>query len=202
VRGLASIGCRVIGAAAVAGSLLAAFTPAPNVVARRLATRADVGPAQAIVVLGASVAADGTLSDSSLRRAIGGIRLYRAGLAPRLVLLGMGGEAASRARLAAELGVPREAMVIEDEEPTTRDEAARVAQVLGRRGERTVLLVTDVLHMGRARRLFEREGLVVRPAPTETGIVRAGTPEGRLRLTRTLLVEVVAIGYHRLFGYL
>ena len=38
-----------------------------------------------------------------------------------------------------------------------------------RRGLRTVLLVTDAIHMRRARALFERAGFTVRPAPTDDG---------------------------------
>ena len=144
--------CRAIGGLVVAGFFLAAYTPAANVMGRQLATSSDVGPADAIVVLGAGLTGDGTLSDSSLRRAIGGIQLYRAGLAPHLVMLGVSGEATVRARLAVDLGVPRDAVLVEANAPTTRDEAARVGQVLRRRGEHSVLLVTDALHMRRARR--------------------------------------------------
>ncbi len=198
-----SIGCRVIGVLALAAFVAAAFTPLQRVAARRLAVYPDVGPAEAIVVLGASVNLDGTLGDASLRRAIHGIRLYRDGLAPRLVFLGMAGEAKSRARLAMSLGVPREAILTEGEEPTTRDEAHRVGVVLGERlGIHHILLVTDILHMRRARALFERAGLSVRPAPTETGVLGAASPERRLLLTRYVLQETFALAYHKAFGYL
>jgi uncharacterized SAM-binding protein YcdF (DUF218 family) len=162
----------------------------------------DVGPAEAIVVLGASANADGTLGDASLRRAVAGIRLYREGLAPRLLLLGLVGEAEARARLAVSLGVPRDAIVTEGEQPTTRDEARRVGVVLGQQHVRTILLVTDVLHMRRARGLFARAGLTVRPAPTDTGVLGASVPETRLLLTRHVAQEVAALVYHKLFGYL
>jgi len=197
-----SITCRVIGALVVAGFVLVTFTSAPNTVARRIVIAPDIGPADAIVVLGASISADGSLGDSSMRRAVAGIRLYHQRLAPRLMMLGMYGEGRVRAGLARELGVPREALLVEEEEPTTRHEAWRAAQVLKRDGARTVLLVTDHLHMLRASRLFERAGLVVRAAPTDTGAVLARTPESRLLLTRAVLQEATALVYHRLFGYL
>jgi uncharacterized SAM-binding protein YcdF (DUF218 family) len=197
------VGCRILGALTLAAFIAAAFTPVQRTVARRLAVYPDVGPAEAIVVLGASVNLDGTLGDASLRRAVSGISLYREGLAPRLVFLGMAGEAESRARLAMSFGVPREAIVTEGEEPTTRDEAHRMGVVLGERlGIHKILLVTDILHMRRARALFERAGLSVRPAPTETGVLGAASPERRLLLTRYVLQEFVALAYHRLFGYL
>jgi len=197
------IACRVVGVLVIAGFVIAAFTVVPNRLARRLAVPADVGPADAIVVLGVSADRDGSLSDASLRRAVAGIALHKSGLAPRLVFLGMDREAESRARLAVALGVAREAIITENEEPTTRDEAERMGEILGRRqGARTVLLVTDVLHMRRARRLFERAGLAVRPVPTHTGSLLGRSPERRLLLTRELLQEVAALGYHKLFGYL
>jgi uncharacterized SAM-binding protein YcdF (DUF218 family) len=195
--------CRVTGAVAVLGLLVAAFTPAPNEAAWRLAPRADVGPADAIVVLGASAYADGTLSDASLRRAVAGIRFFHQGLAPRIVFLGLFVEADARARLAAELGVAPGAIVTERYQPTTRAEAARVAEVLDVRGHRrTVLLVTDALHMRRARLLFEHAGFSVRPAPTNAASIWATTPEARLGLTRVLAQELISLAYHRLFGYL
>jgi uncharacterized SAM-binding protein YcdF (DUF218 family) len=198
-----SLGCRILGALTVVAFVLAAFTSAPRIAARRLALMPDIGPAQAIVVLGASGYRDGTLGDASLRRAVAGIRLYREGLAPRLVFLGMVGEAESRARLAISLGVPREAIITESEEPTTRAEAHRIAVVLrDRLGVREILLVTDVLHMRRSRDLFERAGLVVRPAPTDTGVLGAASPERRLLLTRYVAQELAAIAYHKVFGYL
>lgn len=198
-----SIGCRLLGALTVVAFVVAAFTSAPKLAARRLAVMPDVGAADAIVALGATGYVDGTLGDASLRRAVLGIRLYREGLAPRIVFLGMVGEAQSRARLALSLGVPREAILTEGEEPTTRDEAHRMGVVLReRRGVRSVLLVPDVLHMRRARGLFERAGFTVRPAPTETGILGAASSERRLVLTRHVAQEVAALAYHRLFGYL
>lgn len=198
-----SPGCRIVGALTIAAFIVAAFTPASRIAARRLAVAPDVGPAEAIVVLGASAQRGGTLGDASLRRAVQGIRLYREGLAPRLVLLGMLEEAGTRARLATSLGVPPEAIITEDLAPTTRDEAHRMGVVLGQRlGVRQVLLVTDVLHMRRARGLFEREGLAVRPAPIDDGILGATSPGRRLLLTRYVAQEIAAIAYHKLFGYL
>ena len=82
-------------------------------------------------------------------------------------------------------------------------EAARAATVLGQRlGVQSILLVTDASHMRRARALFERAGFTVRPASTDEGVLVAGRPEDRLRLVRVVGQELVALGYHRLFGYL
>ena len=196
-------GCRIVGALTILGFLLVVFTPAPNFAGRRLAVPSDVGPAEGIVVLGGFVNVDGSLGDSSQRRALEGIRLHRQGLAPRLLFFGLHGEAETRARLAVDLGVDRAAILTENDEPTTRGEAARAATVLGQRlGVRTILLVTDASHMRRARALFERVGFTVRPVSTDAGVLFAGRHEDRLRLARVVGQELVALGYHRLFGYL
>ena len=197
------VACRIVGTVVTVGVLVTAFTPVPNLVARTLAVPADIGPADAIVVLGSSVNRDGSLTDASQRRALAGIDLYRAGRAPRLVMLGMYDEAAGRARLAELYGVPRAAILTENAEPTTRHEAARIHVVLGERlGARTILLVTDAFHMRRARDLFQRQGFVVRPAPTSTGILLTAKPEERVRLARIVGQEFAAFVYHKAFGYL
>ena len=194
--------CRIVGALVVVAFFLGAFTRIPNTLGQRVAVSAAIDRADAIVVLGSSINRDGTLTDASLRRAVEGIRLYREGLAPRLLFLGMYGEARARARLASAFGVPREAIMVNEVEPTTRQEAQGVAQRLTPEGKTRILLVTDALHMRRARALFERAGLTVLPAPTETGLGLGHTPENRLRLTRALLQELAALAYHRAFGYL
>ena len=193
--------CRVVGALTVAGFLVAAFTSVPNRIAWRLTVPPDLGPADAIVVLAVSVNSDGSLSDASLRRALAGIALFRKGLAQRIVFLGMSGEAEARARLAISMGVRRDDILTEGLEPTTRAERMRVV-LRERLGVRTVLLVTDVFHMRRARALFERVGFVVRPATTELSVLSAGTPERRLRLVRGVGEELAARMYYRLFHYL
>ncbi|MBI3454449.1 MAG: YdcF family protein [Candidatus Rokubacteria bacterium] len=164
-------------------------------------------PGDAIVVLGAGgVRGDGTLSDSSLRRAIHGILLYQSGLAPLLVLSGPAGsegppEAEVRAALARRLGVPAEVILTEASGHTTREEAAALGAVLRSRGVRRVLLVADWEGMGRARGLFERAGLAVLPAPDEAR-GWSGTPEGRLKIMRLVLQEALAGLYYRVAGYL
>ena len=193
--------CRIVGALTVAAFLIAAFTPAANRFGRWMATASDLAPSDAIVVLGAS-ARGGTLSDPSMRRAVAGIQLYREGLAPRIIMMGLGGEGPIRAKLASSLGVQADEIAVEDEEPTTRDEAGRIGQLMRQQGKRSVLLVTDVIHMKRAKRLFEQQELTVHPVPTNVGLLRAESAGGRLTLTRTLAFELVALGYHRLFGYL
>jgi uncharacterized SAM-binding protein YcdF (DUF218 family) len=196
-----------LGALTVAAFALLAYTPLIGAISQRLDAVPDPGPADAIVVLGAGSARDGVLSSSSLRRFVGGLLLYRRGLAPRLILMGptyQGSpiEAETRAAIARELGIPASAIVVEGGGLTTRQEAELAAARVRALGGRRVLLVTGAQHMHRARRLFERAGLEVVPAPVIEVSPRAESPDGRLELARLVIQEGLARLYYLVIGQL
>ncbi len=198
---------RVLGAATVAGLAAILFTPLPNVLDARLRPTVPLGPADAIVVLGAGLSPDGSLSGNSLRRTVHGIVLYQRHLAPVIVFVGPAGaspsaEAEVRARLARLLGVPADAIITDPTPRTTNEEAARLGPLLRARGARTVLLVTDGAHMSRAQALFERQGIKILPAPADPWIGRGRQPEERLGLARFVAREAIARLYYHLAGYL
>jgi uncharacterized SAM-binding protein YcdF (DUF218 family) len=196
--------CRGLGLLGLACLAAVAFTPLPVVLARSIGVPARLAPADAIVVLGADVAVDGSLVSPSLRSAIHGLRLYRRQLAPLLVFSGpparsdRPAEPAVRAALAAELGIPP-AAVLTVTAWTTAEEAAHVQALLAPRGIRRILLVTDSQHLVRAGRLFERAGFEVLPAPADS-LAAAESPEGRLDLTRRVLAELAARLLYRIAG--
>lgn len=199
---------RVLGLLVLAGFFALAFTPLAGALHAALAVPSRLDAADAVVVLGAGVDADGALTDASLRRAVHGVELYRRGLAPLLLLLGPPDptgrvvEAEARARLARELGVPVAALLVEPGGLTTRHEASRAAALLLPRAAARVLLVTGSHHMRRAAALFERAGFETLPAPTDEVSPSAERPEDRLRLVRFLAQEILARAYHRVAGYL
>jgi uncharacterized SAM-binding protein YcdF (DUF218 family) len=147
---------------------------------------------------------EGELTDNSLRRTVHGIRLFRQGLAPRIVLLGPEDhgavEAEVRARYAADFGVPAGAVIVEPHGESTRDEAQRVLARLGGGRAASVILVTGVHHMRRARRVFEREGMVVATAPVLEESLRPARPQARLALARAVIQEAVARAFYRVAG--
>ena len=196
---------RLIGAATLALFAAVAFTPLANALHGRLAARPQIGRADAIVVLGAGVSTTGTLSDSSLRRAVHGIELQRRALAPVLVMLGPSswpvGEAPIRGTLARAMGVPQERIRLVTGGRTTREEAERTREELGP-DVRRILLVTGAIHMTRARSLFERAGFTVLPAPVEDTSGGGISPEARLALALRMGEELLAQLYHRLAGYI
>jgi len=197
---------RVLGGATVALFVALAFTPLTNLLYRAYVPPATPPePAAAIVVLGAGVD-NGVLTDSSLRRAFGGVALFRQGLAPLLVMLGPGGagrsEAEVRVRLALDLGVPAGALLPDPRGRTTRDEARVSWEDLAPRGARRILLVTASEHMPRAAALFRRAGFEVVPAAVDDEPGGTSRPQARLDLARNLLRELLARAYNRVAGYL
>jgi uncharacterized SAM-binding protein YcdF (DUF218 family) len=198
-RGSAAL--RVVGGATLVLFALSAFTPLPNALCRRTVVAADPRPAEAIVVLGATMTRDGMLSASSLRRTLHGILLYRRGLAPSIVLLGPRSnsdrsQAEARAALAVECGIPQDAILTGEEMWTTREEAAGVRALLAPKGIRRIILVTGGLHMRRARWLFERAGFEVVPAPLPDASCESIGPESRIGLTMSLVQEWLARAYN------
>jgi uncharacterized SAM-binding protein YcdF (DUF218 family) len=155
-------------------------------------------------VLGSGVTPEGELTDNSLRRTVHGIRLFRQGLAEHLVLLGPGYggavEAEVRARYAADLGVPKAAVIVEPGGLSTRDEAQRVLARLGRGRGSAIILVTGIHHMTRARRVFEKEGIRVTAAPVLEESLRPDRPQARLALARAMVQEAIARALYRVAG--
>lgn len=195
---------RIAGAAGLATLALLAFTPLAENLGRGMGASPEPPPADAIVVLGSGVMPEGELTDNSLRRTVHGIRLYRQGLAPRIVLLGPeyhgAVEAEVRARYAADLGVPEAALYVEPQGLSTRDEAQRVLARLGGRRGAAVILVTGRHHMPRARQVFEREGMSVAAAPVLEESQRPQRPQARLALARAVAQEAIARAYYRMAG--
>ncbi|KRB04275.1 YdcF family protein [Lysobacter sp. Root690] len=83
-------------------------------------------------------------------------------------------EARIMAAVLRKLGVPEQTMVLEDRSTSTRDNARNSAAIARQRDWRRVVLITSPLHLPRAARLFEHEGLQVLPmAPPEPRIATA-----------------------------
>lgn len=150
----------------------------------RLGSQDLAQPADAIVILGARVNADGSPSSDLLSRTFHAIDLYNAGLAPVVICAGgVGGDRLSAGSVACryaaeELGVPVDHALVSQEGNawTTADEAARVAEIMRANGWHSAILVSHPLHLFRAKWLFERQGLEVYTSPTNTNLRRIFPP--------------------------
>jgi uncharacterized SAM-binding protein YcdF (DUF218 family) len=133
--------------------------------------RATNPVADAIVVLGCRPSA------RLMRRLECGIRLLQGDAAPLLLLSGGGDgpvpEAEIMRRMALDSGVPEAALVVEPGSRDTVENARETARLLRSRGGRSVVLVSDRVHLPRAALLFRLAGLRVAG--------RAGVPPPSIR---------------------
>jgi len=116
------------------------------------------------------------LTEAATVRLVEGVRWWRALPDARLVLTGTVDpgrirEPEAMADLAADLGVPREQMILETASLDTDDHARYLQPVLGRE---PFLLVTSALHLPRAMLLFQQAGLHPIPAPAGRLSLSAG----------------------------
>jgi uncharacterized SAM-binding protein YcdF (DUF218 family) len=130
----------------------------------------------AIVVLGGGMYPKGSLRPTdelsyySLTRTACAAELYARGFAPKIVITGgdatIFGEATPEAlemkRFAMRLGVPADAILIDDLSRTTYENALGVKRLLG---PASILLSTSAFHIWRADALFRRQGFAVTPYP-------------------------------------
>lgn len=132
-----------------------------------LASVSAPGNADAIVVLGAPIRADGSLSPMAEERVRVGVALFQRGLAPVVCVVGghcppgsedTPAEAEGMARLVRALGVPEAAIRVDRLSTSTVTNAARAAAILLPEGRRRVWLVTQPFHLRRARFCFRRAG--------------------------------------------
>jgi len=133
--------------------------------------------ADAIVVLGGFTNATGSsiklieLNDA-VDRLFHGMRLYRAGKAPRVMLVGGAAEGSSpeadfMADLLSEFAVPRDRMLLEKQSRNTRENGVNSVKIMRKNGIKKILLVTSASHMRRAKGVFEKLGIDVVPAATD-----------------------------------
>ena len=151
--------------------------------------------------------------------------LYQQQAAPLLLLTGGGvpdpepiSEAQSMADVLAIMGVPPEAVILEETSRNTAENAANSRPLLAAAGARTIILVTSATHMPRAAAVFEAQGLTVLPAPTdfvssseEWRSLRSGPPLSvlfgvlpdaeNLAVTTRCLKEYLGLFIYRLRGW-
>ncbi len=105
-------------------------------------------------------------------------RLYREGLAPKIIITGgrspgletrndIQTEAQAMRMLLIDFGVPESAMILEEGARNTRENASKTKALIG---EQRAALVTSAFHMPRSIATFEKEGLRVDAFPTDFNV--------------------------------
>lgn len=129
------------------------------------------GPADAAVVLGAAVWG-AEVSPVFRERINHGVDLYRKGRVRKLIFTGGRGndgeptESAAARRYAMRGGVPAADILIEEQSHNTYENLLNAKRLADARGVRTVLIVSDPLHMRRAVSMARDVGLAAEPSPT------------------------------------
>ena len=197
--GFAAGAATVLGAALLIGAI-----DAVDVFVRPLLVSDSSGRFDALVVPGAGVIGpDCVLNLSALRRTMAAARLFQQGRAPLVVFTGgpsarsscVVGEA--MAALAWQLGVPREATLVESRSTTTWENAVFSGELLQPRGIHRILIVTDALHVPRCERVFRKVGFEV--GSVSVPVVQVST--SNLAMLRMALHEYLGLAYYRMRGY-
>ena len=112
-------------------------------------------------------------------RFLAGIKLFKKGKAPKLFFTGgknplqpnMAGEGFFYVREAIELGIPADSVMSSSDAINTQQEALAIKKLFNTLHEnsssKSIILVTSAFHMKRAKSLFERNGLIVKPFPVD-----------------------------------
>lgn len=167
--------------------------------------------ADAIVVLSATVNADGMLNDQGVARLLTGIELYQRGLAPRLFTTAVENTFGSLLRSSTgdqerliTLGGAREAWTSLTGVSNTRDEAIQAASQLPP-GTREVIVVTAPMHTRRACATFEAVGFKVACVPSREHEYVAWHPlssRDRMEAFRQYLYERLGMVKYRTKGWI
>ena len=147
----------------------------------RLGQRDDARAADAVIVLGARVEANGRPGSDLTSRTYHAVDLWQAGYAPYVICTGgYKNERLSAAnvcrRFAMELGVPGDRVLLADGTSNTVEDAAATARVMADHGWQRAILVSHPLHLFRARWLFGKAGVDAVTSPTSTETRRIFPP--------------------------
>ncbi len=82
--------------------------------------------------------------------------------------------AADMASLLSFMGVPRQAIWLQDKSQNTYEDALFTARLLKSKNIHQVILVTSAMHMPRSVALFQKQGIQVIPAPADFSVTLAG----------------------------
>ena len=160
--------------------------------------RDEARPADAIVVLGAAQY-DGRPSPVLRARLDHAIQLYRADLAPYLILTGGVGvgdtisEAEVGKRYAMHAGVPSQRILIEPAGVSSDQSMRTVKRLMEGKQLTSALLVSDPFHMLRLHVLAAQLGIQAHSSPTRTSPIRLESPEEWRHVVRESLILPFAL---------
>jgi len=182
----------------------------------------DVSTFDAIVVLGGSInaaAADdkGRIqTNDSDERIMAAARLYKAGIAPLILVSGGSGnpawtdkkEAPLMVDLMETMGIPRNTIITENSSRNTYENATLSKPVLEKVGAKRIVLITSAWHMRRSAAIFRKQGYDFESFPVDS-LKEPFTPPtdlvpdaGALDRSTRILREIVGIIAYKFLGRL
>lgn len=169
----------------------------------------SVGSGQAhgdvLVVLAGSILQSGIMGESSYWRSAYAVQAWREGGFRWVVISGGSDKETPISTLIAKFleanGVPHEAIQVETESNTTRENALDLKPALAALPGTKVLLTSDY-HMFRAYRTFRKAGVEVIPRPFRDVQMRGAGLRGRWSAFLDLIMETSKIVYYGLKGWL
>jgi len=117
----------------------------------------EPGPADCVIVLGARVMPNGSLSTALLRRVEKALEVYEAGLAPAIIVCGAQGsdepvdEATAMKEYLVSRGVPEEDVFADPDSRNTRENLANARAIMRENGMESAIVVTNAYHVARAK---------------------------------------------------
>ena len=167
---------------------------------RQYLPQKNLSQAEAIVILGGATRNNEPpriMPDMSDRgdRLLYGVKLYKDGAAPKIILTGgriqwYGGESSEAESMAAILelmGIPRDAMILESKSLNTYENAVFTKKILERENIKQILLVTSAAHMPRSLGIFRKQGINAIPAPADFTISDRNLIENRFSVESRIL---------------
>ncbi len=159
------------------------------------------GTADVIVVLG-SAQYDGRPSAILASRLDHAARLWRSGVAPRIITVGgratgdRYSEAGAGQMYLGRYGIPASAILPVEQGTDTLNSLAAATELLNSHGWHSAVLVTDPWHELRARQMFRDLGVKTQSSPTRSG----PSVQGRTTELRYIARETAAYLSYRVFG--
>jgi len=150
-------------------------------------------PADAVVVFGARVYADGRVSDALADRVRTGCQLYLDGLVKRVIFSGGPGDGAvheteAMQKVAMKLGVPETAIVLDKNGVNTKATVKNTCKMFERLGIGRVLVVSHFYHLPRIKMTYQRQRRDVYTVPAKVSYVLTEMPKYILREVAALWV--------------
>lgn len=174
----------------------------------------EISRHDAIIVLGGGLRiplppAQHTQISSGSDRLWYAVRLYRSGLADKIILSGgnvyaqpgLASEAEYAAQLLQEWGVPQQAILPETGSRTTRQNQENTMLFLTENNIKSVLLVTSALHMPRAYALFKNTDIVITPASADVLVRSQNSPRLLSWIPSASALYLTTIALHEHYGY-